>query len=248
MGHKEEKKKYKFSDIAWRDLSLIAVVLLGLFLFSVAGLALGALFMGHNSKLQLAMIGTLAQLMAYVVVIFVFYFLHIHTFGERFKKGLLYLKNRWYIIIIVFLIASGMSYLYDWLMQFLPKNLQYSDTQNEMALDQLFKVHAFIPFAFLLIVIVGPIVEELIFRHILIGELGKKFNFIVMGIISAVLFTYIHVTDAKSPFEFGAYFILAIALVTVYLVSKRNLAASISLHMLNNLVSFIYTIWTIFHN
>ena len=84
----------------------------------------------------------------------------------------------------------------------LPKHLQYSDTQNEMALDQLFKVHAFIPFAFLLIVIVGPIVEELVFRHILIGELGKKFNFIVMGIISAVLFTYIHVTDAKSPFEF----------------------------------------------
>ena len=95
--------------------------------------------------------------------------------------------------------------------------------------------------------IVGPIVEELVFRHILIGELGKKFNFIVMGIISAVLFTYIHVTDAKSPFEFGAYFILAIALVSVYLISKRNLAASISLHMLNNLVSFIYTLWSIFY-
>ncbi|MCE3398739.1 CPBP family intramembrane metalloprotease, partial [Staphylococcus aureus] len=46
----------------------------------------------------------------------------------------------------------------------------------------------------------------------------------------------------------GAYFILAIALVSVYLVSKRNLAASISLHMLNNLVSFIYTLWSIFYN
>ena len=40
----------------------------------------------------------------------------------------------------------------------------------------------FIPFAFVLIVIVGPIVEELVFRHLLIGELGKKFNFIVMGL------------------------------------------------------------------
>lgn len=248
MRQKEVKKKYKFSDIAWRDLSLIAVVLVGLFLFSVAGMALGALFLKHMSQLQLAMISTLAQLMAYVVVIFVFYFLHIHTFGERFKKGLQYLKRRWFIIIIAFLLAYGLSSLYEWLMQFLPKHLQYSDTQNEMALDQLFKVHAFIPFAFLLIVIVGPIVEELVFRHILIGELGKKFNFIVMGIISAVLFTYIHVTDAKSPFEFGAYFILAIALVSVYLISKRNLAASISLHILNNLVSFIYTLWSIFYN
>ena len=57
-----------------------------------------------------------------------------------------------------------------------------------------------------MIVIAGPVVEELVFRHIIIGELGKKFNFIVMGIVSAITFTLIHVTDAKSPFEFGAYF------------------------------------------
>ncbi len=131
-------------------------------------------------------------------------------------------------------------------MQFLPKHLQYSDTQNEMELDKLFENHAFIPFAFLLIVIVGPIVEELVFRHIIIGELGKKFNFVLMGIVSAVLFTLIHVTDAKSPFEFGAYLILAISLVYVYLKSDRKLAASLSLHMLNNLISFIWTIIVIF--
>ena len=59
-------------------------------------------------------------------------------------------------------------------MQFLPKHLQYSDTQNEMELDKLFEKHAFIPFAFLLIVIVGPIVEELVFRHIIIGEFRKE--------------------------------------------------------------------------
>ena len=102
MRQKKVKKKYKFSDIAWRDLSLIAVVLVGLFLFSVAGMALGALFLKHMSQLQLAMISTLAQLMAYVVVIFVFYFLHIHTFGERFKKGLQYLKRRWFILLSLF--------------------------------------------------------------------------------------------------------------------------------------------------
>ena len=40
-----------------------------------------------------------------------------------------------------------------------------------------------------------------------------------MGIVSAITFTLIHVTDAKSPFEFGAYFILALSLVFVYLIS-----------------------------
>ncbi|MEJ7548060.1 CPBP family intramembrane glutamic endopeptidase, partial [Staphylococcus hominis] len=88
-----------------------------------------------------------------------------------------------------------------------------------------------------LIVIVGPIVEEIVFRHIIIGELGKKFNFIFMGIISAVTFSLIHVSDAKSTLEFGAYFILAVILVFVYLKSNRNLASSITIHMLNNLLS-----------
>lgn len=193
------------------------------------------------------MIGTLGQLMAYVVVIFVFYF-YIYILLVKDLRRDHISKKRWFIIIIVFLIALGLSNLYDYLMQFLPKHLQYSDTQNEMALDQLFETHAFIPFAFLMIVIAGPVVEELVFRHIIIGELGKKFNFIVMGIVSAITFTLIHVTDAKSPFEFGAYFILALSLVFVYLISGRNLAASIGLHMLNNLVSFIYTVWTIFIN
>ena len=120
---------------------------MGLFLFSVAGMALGALFLKHMSQLQLAMISTLAQLMAYVVVIFVFYFYtSIHL--ERGLKRFTILETTMVHYYYRFLLAYGLSSLYEWLMQFLPKHLQYSDTQNEMALDQLFKVHAFIPFAF----------------------------------------------------------------------------------------------------
>ena len=160
--------------------------------------------------------------------------------------GFDYLKKHWLFIIIVMCASFIISNVYDKLIELLPKYLQYSETQNELELNELFKSGIFIPFAFVLIVIVGPIVEELVFRHLLIGELGKKFNFIVMGVISALSFTYIHVSDAKSPFEFGAYLILAIALVYVYLKSNRNLASSISLHMLNNFISFIWTIIVVF--
>ncbi|MBL7573607.1 CPBP family intramembrane metalloprotease [Staphylococcus saccharolyticus] len=246
MSENKIIKKYRFRDIAWRDLNLIAIGMISLYVLSFVGLAIASCIYGEISSLQLAMISTLGQLMAYVIVIFAFYFLHIITFVNRVKNGWLYVKNHWLFLIIVFLVTIILSNVYDQLMQFLPKHLQYSDTQNEMELDKLFENHAFIPFAFLLIVIVGPIVEELVFRHIIIGELGKKFNFVLMGIVSAVLFTLIHVTDAKSPFEFGAYLILAISLVYVYLKSDRKLAASLSLHMLNNLISFIWTIIVIF--
>ena len=117
MKANERKKKYKWSDIAWRDLNLIPIALVGLFIFSYAGLALGWLYFGHISELQLAMIGTLGQLMAYVVVIFVFYF-YIYILLVKDLRRDHISKKRWFIIIIVFLIALGLSNLYDYLMQF----------------------------------------------------------------------------------------------------------------------------------
>ncbi|MFW2697392.1 CPBP family intramembrane glutamic endopeptidase SdpB, partial [Staphylococcus aureus] len=135
---------------------------------------------------------------------------------------------------------------YEYMTQFLPKHLQYSETANELELNKMFEVPAFLPVAFLLIVIVGPIVEEIVFRHILIGELGKKFNFIAMSIVSVFLFAFIHVTDAKSPFEFGPYLILSIILVFTYLKSGRNLGSTIALHIANNFVSFVISVISIY--
>lgn len=67
-----------------------------------------------------------------------------------------------------------------------------------------------------------------------------------MSIISVFLFTLIHVTDAKSPFEFGPYLILAIIMVVTYLKSGRNLGSTIALHIVNNFVSFIMTVVQIY--
>ena len=60
------------------------------------------------------------------------------------------------------------------MIHFLPKSLQFSVTQNQQSLEQLFESHWMLPFVFIDIVILTPIIEELIFRHILIHELGKK--------------------------------------------------------------------------
>lgn len=243
---KLSNKGYRFKDIAWRDLLLIPIIFIGLIIFSMVGFGILNIHYTHPDKLMQSMMATVAQVMSYIIAILSFYLMHLKSFSKRFNNGINYVKKHWILLIAMLLIALGASSLYEWLMQFLPKSLQYSETQNELALDQLFKIPLFLPIAFLLIVIVAPIVEELVFRHILIGELGKKFNFIFMGIISVVTFTLIHVSGAKSPFEFGAYFILAIILVVSYLKAKRNLASSITIHILNNLISFIWTLFIVY--
>lgn len=44
---------------------------------------------------------------------------------------------------------------------------------------------------------------------------------------------------ATSPFEIGSYIIIALAIAFVYLKSGMNLALAITLHAVNNLISFI---------
>lgn len=46
-------------------------------------------------------------------------------------------------------------------------------------------------------------------------------------------------TSASSPFEVGPYIIMATGFVVAYHLSGRNLAMTITLHMINNFVSFI---------
>ncbi|WP_145519834.1 CPBP family intramembrane glutamic endopeptidase [Staphylococcus warneri] len=242
---KLSNKGYRFKDIAWRDLFLIPIIFITMMIFSRIGVNILNTHYIHIDRLMGEMVATVAQTMSYVIAILCFYFMHISSFSERLKNGINYIKKHWKFLIVMFIISICASKAYEWMMELLPQSWQFNETQNELALNQLFKTPLFLPITFILIVIVGPIVEEIVFRHIIIGELGKKFNFIFMGIISAVTFSLIHVSDAKSPLEFGAYFILAVILVFVYLKSNRNLASSITIHMLNNLLSFIITIYTI---
>ncbi|HHQ7204120.1 CPBP family intramembrane glutamic endopeptidase SdpB [Staphylococcus aureus] len=241
-----EKKKYTFKDIAWRDLLIIPIIGVLLFALNIAAYIGPILFDYYEIDSNLIFVATITQALAYTIGISAFYLFHLKVMPSRLRAGFAYIKKYWLRLSITYIIALILIYTYEYMTQFLPKHLQYSETANELELNKMFEVPAFLPVAFLLIVIVGPIVEEIVFRHILIGELGKKFNFIAMSIVSVFLFAFIHVTDAKSPFEFGPYLILSIILVFTYLKSGRNLGSTIALHIANNFVSFVISVISIY--
>ncbi|HID1367109.1 TPA: CPBP family intramembrane glutamic endopeptidase SdpB [Staphylococcus aureus] len=241
-----EKKKYTFKDIAWRDLFIIPIIGVLSFALTIAAYIVPILFGYYEIDSNLIFVGTITQALAYTIGIGAFYLFHLKVMPSRLRAGFAYIKKYWLRLSITYIIALILIYTYEYMTQFLPKHLQYSETANELELDKMFEVPVFLPVAFLLIVIVGPIVEEIVFRHILIGELGKKFNFIAMSIVSVFLFAFIHVTDAKSPFEFGPYLILSIILVFTYIKSGRNLGSTIALHIANNFVSFVISVISIY--
>jgi membrane protease YdiL (CAAX protease family) len=97
-----------------------------------------------------------------------------------------------------------------------------------------------------LLVVVGPFVEEFIFRHLLIGKLSRRINVWVCCGLSVVLFAALHIVgkEAVTLAALLPYLAMGATLVFVYVWTGRNLMFSYFVHAAKNLLAvvFIYTI------
>lgn len=95
-------------------------------------------------------------------------------------------------------------------------------------------------FMILSAVVMGPVVEELIFRKAMFGlfENGK-----IALVVSAILFGSIHlIGEASIPAALInglSYYTMGFIFGYIYLKNNKNIIASISIHILSNLISVI---------
>jgi membrane protease YdiL (CAAX protease family) len=97
-----------------------------------------------------------------------------------------------------------------------------------------------------LLVVVGPFVEEYIFRHLLIGKLSQKLNIWLCCALSVVLFAAIHIVGQETltlP-VLMPYLAMGATLVFVYVWTGQNVMFSYFVHASKNLLAviFIYAI------
>ncbi len=84
--------------------------------------------------------------------------------------------------------------------------------------------------------VLGPIIEEIIFRHILLNKLSNYTGIIFAVVFSTILFAVMHM---QQPMDFILYAPGSLLLALAYLSSQRSLAFVISLHMLNNILGLL---------
>ena len=89
-------------------------------------------------------------------------------------------------------------------------------------------------FSFIAIVIAAPVIEEFIFRGIILDGLLKKYSPTKSILISSILFGIVHL----NPWQFISAFILGSFSGWVYYRTKK-LSLSIIIHSVNNLIGFI---------
>ncbi|HLR19340.1 MAG TPA: CPBP family intramembrane glutamic endopeptidase [Staphylococcus sp.] len=246
-NNNDQKKEnvWNSDKIVKRDFWLIPIYLLAnniipIILFILIYLLYSIIDIKNEALVTDDNILIMGALVAEIIIISSFYVMHkrehiVSITINRFKKVSRYIL----LIIATYILILCLNAIYDWLMAFLPHSLQYSETQNQIFLEEMFDDNKMLPLLFIDIVILTPIIEELLFRHLIIHELGKKITYGVATILSVLLFSSVHVIGATSPFEIGSYLIIAIGLTFIYLKSNMNLATSITLHALNNFISFI---------
>ncbi|WP_254488767.1 CPBP family intramembrane glutamic endopeptidase [Bacillus thuringiensis] len=104
--------------------------------------------------------------------------------------------------------------------------------------EQLLETGTGIPLIFTLLVfgILGPLLEEIVFRHIILNRFSHYIGTAIASIISIIIFTVLHTNQLS---DIAIYLPGSVILTVAYLISKRSIAYVMAIHMLNNSITFI---------
>ena len=111
-----------------------------------------------------------------------------------------------------------------------------SNSENEATIETMFK-SSYGMLIVLLVCIIAPIVEEVVYRGAILRGLEKlKIHPVIALIISSLIFGFIHVLTAGDYAQVFAYVFMGLALGCVYQKTK-SLVASVTVHALINTIS-----------
>lgn len=171
----------------------------------------------------------------------IFLILALAFFGREFISSLAYMRTHpirkiatlfalWFGLILTQSIARLAIY-----------GLNPPVVQNQQnVIDALYDGASGIIFSFFVAIGV-PIVEEIFYRHILIGKLSAYAPTWLLATISAILFAAMHCHQWQ---DLTAYLPIALVITVLYVRSGKNVGYSWILHALNNsiMVGLIYLV------
>lgn len=195
--------------------------------------ALGVKFDGANENvIQLA-----AQAVSYVMALLIVLGIPRFVFKKKINLGLLGLKNKmkWQYPLIA-LGGFGIYYLISLFFMFVMVlvNPDFDLTAKQDVGFEALSTPLDYVIAFVALVIVAPIVEEIIFRGFLFGALKKTYRFWIAALLTSLAFGLAH----------GAWNVgvdtFALSLVLCYLRSKYDsLYPAVFLHMTKNGLAYL---------
>jgi len=180
-----------------------------------------------NSKLYMSLL-----FLSYILLIIYFYFVYNDIFIKDFKT---FNKKYFKYILIYFLIGFVLSTLSNVLINtfIIPNGISNNELSNiEFLLENKFLYS-------IMLCILIPIIEEIVFRLELKKRYKNKYLFVI---ISSIIFALLHLLSSTKPIEliyFIPYFIIGYMFSLLY-YKTDNIYTNIFAHMLHNTVIVIY--------
>ena len=176
----------------------------------------------------------LIQVFAYIPLLIFFAIFLIRDFINDFIDFGKDTKKNFLKILMWFGILYAASYAIALVYQILNITGQ---SDNESLLTLMMDSDAKILFL-ITIVIIGPFVEEVLYRKLIFDTVEKTFKLkpIFAIVISVLIFALIHVSDAENIIYVFQYIAMAIPITLSYHLSKNNLFVSYGVHVCNNLL------------
>lgn len=141
---------------------------------------------------------------------------------------------------VYLLLAYGVNYLSDIVFSFLTPA-----TSNQIALNELTEMtgRQELPYLLLIVCLLGPITEELVYRGVLMNTFLKDSPWYGDVLLSACVFGYVHVSDGITLLAFFTY--ASGGAIYAFLYRKtHSLYYPILLHIMINILAF-WELWVL---
>ena len=175
------------------------------------------------------------QILAFLELIVTFIaILYLLVFEGR---KILELKWKWRYPVYL-LLAYGVNHLSGIVFSFLTPA-----TSNQMALNELVEMtgRQELPYLLLIVCLLGPITEELVYRGVLMNTFLKDSPWYGDVLLSACVFGYVHVSSGLTPLAFFTY--ASGGAIYAFLYRKtHSLYYPILLHIMINITAF-WELW-----
>lgn len=172
-----------------------------------------------------------------------FAFLYLDRDGFRGDTKKLKRKPAMSVLQVVagFFLVIYASYIGAYVLQFLGLS---GNSANQQAIQSLFQDNLLNQIIlFLLLVVLTPVVEEIVFRKVVFGFLESKIGPVWTILVSGAIFGLVHTVSAGDFVNSIPYVLMGFALGFVYWWSRKNIWVSAGAHALNNLVSFLASLF-----
>ncbi len=184
-------------------------------------------------------LSNIAQLISSVIItslLIIMYFKSLKGHFSFFKNYKLVFKTLGYALLVYFV-----TICYNLFLPFVGGSGE--DGSNVALIKESMKKQFWI--MFLLVVVIGPIIEELLFRFVLFKCLKKKVSYVWLLVISTILFTIPHMISlVKSNDVWGDVlalpkFMIIGGMLGSYYYKNEQIGRVILVHMVYNIISFV---------